>query len=199
MTGQAVSTLNAVQGDQELAEVYGTEVMSSGRKGGAIQPIAGEVAPSETGSGRQQLVKLWVRRIAWVLDESIEVPILGRRIGLDGIIGLIPVVGDSATLAASVAVIVSGVASGASAATITRMVLNTLVDAVVGAVPVAGQIWDFFYKANTRNLRLLEADLDDREATKRSSTKVLIIGGIIVAVVVVSFVIAVGAILSWLF
>jgi hypothetical protein len=102
---------------------------------------------------------LWLRRFAKLSDEAIRIPGTSYTIGLDGILGLIPGVGDFATAVASLLMIHQAHTLGVRKTIILRMLGNVAIDCVVGAVPVLGDLFDFGWKANTRNLRLLEAEL----------------------------------------
>lgn len=144
----------------------------------------------------------WVKRLAWVLDDAFEVPGLpGRRVGVDGLIALVPVVGDAAGIVVAVVIVVAGVAAGVSLPTVLRMMLHVGVEAVVGLVPVLGAVFDMAYKANNRNVRLIEADLADRAATRRSSIRVLVTAVVVLvatSVLLVGIVVAAVAVLIWL-
>lgn len=109
--------------------------------------------------------------LARLLDSRFRFPGTERRFGLDGMLGLVPGVGDAAGLALSSGVIVQAIRSGARGATVGRMVLNVAVDAVVGAIPVLGSVFDFVFKANTRNVALLSDHIDDAQATRLRSAK----------------------------
>ncbi len=125
----------------------------------------------------------WVERLAWVLDDAIEIPATGgRRVGIDGFITIIPGIGDAVGVALSMVVVTAGVLAGVSWPTIVRMLMNVAFEGVVGLIPFAGVVFDMVYKANDRNVRLIEADLADRAAMRRSSL------GIIVALVLTTFV-----------
>ncbi len=125
----------------------------------------------------------WVERMAWVLDDAFEIPATGgRRVGIDGFITLIPGVGDAVGVALSMVVVTAGVLAGVSWPTIIRMLLNVGFEGVVGLIPFAGVVFDMAYKANDRNVRLIEADLADRTATRRSSL------GVIAALLLTTFV-----------
>ncbi|RSK41236.1 DUF4112 domain-containing protein [Hymenobacter perfusus] len=100
---------------------------------------------------------LWVERTARLLDSQFRVPGTTWRFGLDPIMGLIPVVGGLPSLAISGILILTMLRHGASGQLVVRMVLNVLLDTVIGAIPVVGNIFDFAYKANDRNVRLLRA------------------------------------------
>lgn len=116
----------------------------------------------------------WVKRLAWVLDDAIAVPGTGgRRIGIDGVMTLVPGIGDAAGIALSMVVVSAGVLAGVSIPTILRMLLNVAFEGVVGLVPCGGALFDMAYKANDRNVRLIEAEMVDRSATRRSSLAVL--------------------------
>lgn len=99
-----------------------------------------------------------LRAYSRVLDSAFALP-GGFRIGIDGLIGLIPGVGDAGGAALSSFFILSAARLGASTTTLFRMVLNVLIDAVIGMVPLIGDLFDFAWKANERNMRLLEGDL----------------------------------------
>ena len=113
-------------------------------------------------------------KFAWFLDDSIPIPgTNGRHTGVDGIIALVPVAGDVAGLVMSMSIVLAGVAAGVTIPTTLRMLLNVGYETLVGMVPFAGVLFDMVFKANMRNVRLIEKDLSDRRATRRSSLAVL--------------------------
>jgi hypothetical protein len=93
-----------------------------------------------------------------LLDSSIPLP-GGFRIGLDGIIGLIPGFGDVAGGVASSYIIIEAARFGASTTTLLHMVFNVLFESLVGLVPIIGDLFDFIWKANDKNIALLEKQL----------------------------------------
>lgn len=99
----------------------------------------------------------WVERISHLLDSQFSVPGTGWRFGLDPLLSFIPIVGGIPSLAISGVLIMTMMRHGASGSVVVRMVLNVLLDTLVGAIPVLGTIFDFAYKANDRNVRLLRA------------------------------------------
>lgn len=99
----------------------------------------------------------WVEFVSHLMDDQFRVPGTNFRFGLDPIMNLIPVVGDLSGFAVSAALVATMARHGASGRVLTLMVLNIILDATIGAIPVVGQIFDFTYKANTRNIRLLRA------------------------------------------
>ncbi len=102
-----------------------------------------------------------VHRLARLMDSSVRLP-GGLRIGVDGLVGLVPVVGDLAAAGASVYIIAQAARAGVPTRALARMVLNVALDAVIGAIPVLGDLFDVAFKANLRNARLMEAYLDRR-------------------------------------
>ena len=108
-----------------------------------------------------------MRFVAHLLDDSIRLPGTEFRIGLDPIIGVLPVAGDAVAAALSGYIILESARLGVSYLTLLRMLANVGVDFAVGSVPVVGDIFDVAWKANVRNLRLALADLGaDAEAVE---------------------------------
>ena len=97
---------------------------------------------------------LWAEKLVRLMDNQFKVPLVNFRFGLDPIIGLIPWVGDLVTFAISGLIIKSLVDAGLPRRLIGKMVLTSLIDLAVGAIPVVGDVWDFFFKANRKNLKL---------------------------------------------
>ena len=99
-----------------------------------------------------------MERLVWLMDQA--VPLGGRfRIGLDGLLGLIPGVGDAAGTAISGFIILRAMQMGAPKSTIARMVTNVAIDTAVGMVPFVGDLFDFAFKSNTKNMRLYQEAL----------------------------------------
>ncbi|MEO1575970.1 MAG: DUF4112 domain-containing protein [Pseudomonadota bacterium] len=139
---------------------------------------------------RRRLARL--KRVAYVLDDAFEVPIIGRRIGVDALLGLVPVAGDLAGGALSTWVLYNGYRLGASWPTLLRMLGNVFIELLVGAVPLLGDLFDMGFKANQRNVRLLLKYGQDAGGVERRSAimAVVVIGGL--ALVVLGSVILVG-------
>lgn len=115
-----------------------------------------------------------VRRIAWLMDSAFVVPGTNYRIGLDPIIGLIPVLGDLIGVAISGYLMWLASRVGVPKAVLLRMMLNVGIDLAVGSVPVVGDTLDAAWKANAKNAALLERALADPKRTARSSVWMLI-------------------------
>ena len=110
-----------------------------------------------------------LRALAHLLDDSIPLPGTGFRFGLDAVIGLVPGLGDAAGAAMSAYVLLEAGKLGVPRPTLLRMAGNVAIEAVVGAIPFVGDLFDAGWKANLRNLRLVEAHLADPRATARAS------------------------------
>ncbi len=108
-----------------------------------------------------------IRRLSNLLDEAIAIPGTSWRFGLDPILSLIPAAGDYLSLSLSVYIVWQAYRLGTPKETLIRMVLHLLVDAFLGTVPVVGDAFDFAWKANTKNLQLLEAHLGDGLPTRK--------------------------------
>jgi hypothetical protein len=97
-----------------------------------------------------------LRRWAVLLDSKFRIPGTNIRFGLDPILSLVPGLGELASPAFTVALLVQGVGQRVPKIVLARMVANALIDALIGAIPLAGSVGDIFFRANTRNLALLE-------------------------------------------
>lgn len=117
------------------------------------------------------------RAVARILDDLVRIPGTSWRVGIDPLLGLIPGAGDWVAWTAGLHLIWAAWRTGAGPRLLLRMSGNLLLDAVVGAVPLAGDLFDAAWKANNRNLALLEAHARDPERTARASGWVL--GGIL--------------------
>ena len=115
---------------------------------------------------RKQLARERLIAIARLMDEAFYVPVLGTRVGLDAVIGLVPVAGDLVSAAIGLFMIAQARELGASRWVQTRMVGNLLFDAALGAVPVAGDLADVYFKAHRRNLKLLQRALGEPYAAE---------------------------------
>ncbi len=95
-----------------------------------------------------------------LLERAFTVPGINRSVGLDAIVGLIPVVGDLITTAMGAWLIWEGRNLGMSKFHLARMAGNVGVDTVIGAIPLVGDLFDFAFRSNTRNLKILKRWLD---------------------------------------
>jgi hypothetical protein len=96
-----------------------------------------------------------LERLAKLLDSEFRVPGTRFRFGMDGLVGLLPGVGDAAGLAISSYIVLEAWRLGAPAPILMRMIANLALDTAVGSVPIAGDLFDMAWKANRRNMNLL--------------------------------------------
>lgn len=96
-----------------------------------------------------------IDRLARLMDSAITLPILGR-VGLDAVLGLVPVVGDLAGTAVSLTLIVRTLRYGPPARLVSRMLSNVVVDLVLGSIPLVGFLADIWFKSNERNADLMQ-------------------------------------------
>lgn len=113
-----------------------------------------------------QATKQRLERLAWWTDEAIRLP-GGYRIGLDGIIGLIPGVGDVAGGLVSSYIVLEARHAGVPRRKLFKMVWNILLELVIGSIPIIGDLFDFMFKANKRNVELLHKSLEQQEQEAR--------------------------------
>lgn len=119
------------------------------------------------------------RVVARALDDLIRVPGTSYHVGLDPLLGLVPGLGDWVGWAASASLLVTAARLRAPAPVVARMAANVLLDAVLGVVPFAGDLFDLGWKANRRNLQLLERHVAQPASTARASR--FLVGAILVA------------------
>ena len=94
-----------------------------------------------------------VLRIARFMDDSFTIPVLGRKFGWDNVFGMIPVIGDGIGAAISALLIFEAYRAGVPKSALVRMFARMGLDAAIGSVPVLGDLFDFFFKANRANAR----------------------------------------------
>jgi hypothetical protein len=100
-----------------------------------------------------------LKRLEILLDEAIRIPVIGVRFGLDGIVGLVPGVGDVLAGLLSLVIPIAAWMRGVPYVTLLRMMVNVGIGVLAGSVPVLGDIFDILWKANRRNYRLLQRHL----------------------------------------
>jgi len=146
----------------------------------------------------QQARLTGIRRIAELLDSAFVIPGTNYRIGLDPIIGLIPMVGDLASPLFTIALLWQAYDLGIPKVVQLRMLFNAAIDALVGAVPLAGDLFDFAWKSNEWNLELLELHAyEERHAAVGDWVFVLAMIGLLLVTAALPFII-VGWAFSWL-
>lgn len=106
-----------------------------------------------------------IERLAWLLDSRWRIPGTSLNFGIDALAGLIPGIGDLATGLVSVYILHRASRHGVPRGTMAAMIGNILLDVIVGAIPLAGSVFDLFFKANNRNVRLLQRHLERQART----------------------------------
>jgi hypothetical protein len=125
------------------------------------------IHPDEMGDPDFERRVARIERFAHLMDRSIELPVVKWRVGLDGIIGLIPGVGDTVATAASSWLLAEAWRLGARKRVMGRMGVNLAIDWAVGLVPIVGDILDIGYKANAKNAHMLVHELRHRRKAMR--------------------------------
>ena len=141
-----------------------------------------------------------LRRFAYLMDEAFTIKGLPFKIGLDALIGLIPGVGDVIGGLMSTWIVIGALRHRVPARIIMRMLFNIAVDLIFGAVPVAGDLFDFLYEENMKNMRLLEKHRD-RRRPPRSMAAIAFVATLIVLFVIamaVGLVLALTLFVLWL-
>lgn len=116
------------------------------------------------------------------MDSQFTLPGTNRRFGLDPLLGLIPFLGDAISFGISVLLVSSLWRYNASGEIKARLIANVLLDFALGSVPIIGSIWDFFFKANERNLKLVKAHY--QEGKYQGNSRGFIAQSIIIVLVV---------------
>ena len=121
----------------------------------SADPFLAGGAPADPADRARRLAR--IRRLAWLLDAALRVPGTRFRFGLNSLIGLAPAAGDAAMTAVSLYIIYEAHQIGLPKAQLARMLGNVAIEAVAGSVPLLGDLFDATFKANLRNIALIDA------------------------------------------
>ena len=132
-----------------------------------MQRVYSKVEPYDAVRTEQSLARL--EALARMMDGAVTIPGTNIRMGLDGLIGLLPVAGDLISGLVSSYLIWEARQLGASRWVIGRMMANTALDTLVGAVPVVGDAFDVLFRANMKNMALLRRHLEKRGVSRAGS------------------------------
>lgn len=135
-----------------------------------------------------------VRRVSKLLDSALVVPGTSFRFGLDPILGLFPGLGDLISPLFTIGVIWQARDLGLPRVVQLRMIFNVAIDTLVGMVPLAGDVFDFVWRSNDKNLALLERHAYEEHPASRGDW--VFVGGMILALVVIA--VAPFLLLGWL-
>jgi hypothetical protein len=161
------------------------------------EPQPGPLAPAPES---QPSLPSWARRLSTLLDSAVTIPGTNLKIGLDPILGLLlPELGD--TLTATVSLTLLGVAfrERVPKLVLARMLVNIALDALFGAIPVVGDLFDFAFRANDKNLALIERHRGDPTRPATLSDRLVVFGAGAIALALLAIPFMVGALLlRWL-
>jgi len=138
----------------------------------------------------------WVERVSYLMDESLKIPGTNFRFGLDPILNLIPIVGDISGFAVSGMLVLTMAKKGVSNKVIVLMVLNIVLDFVIGAIPIIGNIFDFTYKANSRNIKLLKEHYSENKH-QGSGKNIVAIVLVVLVIVLIALVYGLIRVTEW--
>ncbi|MBC7798178.1 MAG: DUF4112 domain-containing protein [Pyrinomonadaceae bacterium] len=145
-------------------------------------------AVEKIGKQKNVEVERSLEQLAYWLDDVVRIPIVGWRFGLDSIAGLVPGFGDTATTIVSFYVLIAAVRYRVPKITILRMALNLAIDYIFGSIPILGDVFDFFWKSNRKNIDLLK----ERATVSASDAKInvgfgdwLFVGGVMLFLLLV--------------
>ena len=108
-----------------------------------------------------------IEAMEFLLERCFEIPGIRRKVGLDAIIGLVPVVGDIITAAMGAYIVWEARNLGLPKWKLWRMMGNIAVDTALGAIPLAGDAFDLLFRSNTRNLKIVKRHLDKHHPSNR--------------------------------
>lgn len=130
---------------------------------------AGPIGMTDRASADRASVER-AQKVAYWLDERFRVPGTNWRIGFDGLMGLLPGIGDGAAMLIALYIILEAHRLGVPKRKLARMGVNLGLDTTLGAIPILGNIFDFAFKANSKNLKLMIEHLE-AEATAKTSNR----------------------------
>jgi len=149
-------------------------------------------------SDETKLAKLrHLRKLSDLWDRSVGVPGTKFRVGLESLIGLLPIGGDVIGIILSVYILFQAIQFRLPLTILVRMLFNIILDGAVGSIPILGDLFDTTWKANTRNVNLLEAHLRDPVRSKQTNQWFLFLLLTVLIVVLICFV-AISIMVVWL-
>lgn len=172
----------AIEGDGKARK----ENLAKAISGRAVERALGDDVSPEVKRAIAVQLAPWAERMVTLLDDFLRIPGTDIKIGLDPILGLIPGVGDLVTGGSSAALLLLALRERVPTVAIGRMVVNILIDTIVGSLPVVGDAFDFVYRSNRQNLEIIRKYKSDPKAEPTTVDKALV--GIGLALVALSVV-----------
>ena len=125
----------------------------------------------------------WIEEIIRLMDTKFRLPGTNFRFGLDPILGLLPVIGDFTSFAISGGLLLYMLKFGTSRKVIILMVFNIFLDATIGSIPVIGHVFDFYFKANTRNINLLRKHYQEGKYQGSGTWIIVLVASLLIAII----------------
>lgn len=126
----------------------------------------------------------WIKRLSYLMDEQFRLPGTQFRFGLDPLLNLFPVLGDLTGFLISGGLLLALARKGASNKLVVLMCINIFLDSTIGAIPLVGQVFDFFFKSNTRNIRLMQEHYLEGKHQGSGKNALLIVGIVLMLLLV---------------
>jgi hypothetical protein len=145
------------------------------------RPVSGEVLDGSSRAERFHAAEARIQRVTHLLDELVPIPGTNQRVGLDPVIGLIPIVGDVTAAAVGAWVILEAARFGVPRWALARMVVNLAVDLAVGLIPIIGDLLDIVSRSNSANLAIFRRHALDPDAS--SAGHQAFFGGLVLVLV----------------
>ena len=138
-----------------------------------------------------------IEKIARIMDSKFKIPGIPFSFGLEPIIGLIPFAGDLTTLVIQSMLALKMLRHGASGEVAVRMFINIFLDTLLGSIPILGAVIDFFFKANTKNLKLLKEHYHENKHTG-SAKKVILVFFLACVSLIIATIIGLILLFKWI-
>ena len=130
------------------------------------EPVSGEVIEGTSRAERFHAAERRLHRVTHLLDDLVPIPGTGQRLGVDPVIGLIPIVGDVTAAAIGGWVILEAARFGIPRVALARMIVNLTVDLAIGLIPIIGDLFDIVSRSNSANLDIFRRHALDPDATR---------------------------------
>jgi len=152
-----------------------------------VKKLENPVSSPQAGAPGALAVPEWARRLSLLLDSALRIPGTNLRIGLDPILGvLLPEVGDALTAVLSLSLFLVAFRERVPKLVLARMLTNVALDALLGAIPLVGDAFDFAFKANEKNLLLIERHRRDPSLPATWGDRLVVFGAVVVTVACVA-------------
>ncbi|MEJ2884338.1 DUF4112 domain-containing protein [Pedobacter sp. GR22-6] len=139
----------------------------------------------------------WIARISYLMDNQFRFPGTKFRFGIDPLLNLFPFAGDMAGFLISGGLLLTMARKGASNKLVVLMSLNILLDATIGAIPIIGQIFDFYFKANARNMKLMQEHYMENKH-QGSGKNIVIWVSIVLLILLAALIYGIWKLVAWL-